>query len=598
MTQSDLNTSNNYKEKNPWPLRRRAVGSLPIIQSSRRNDADENSSCKENHGPRRDRSSSLLSKNLKCKKARLAIIVIFCFIMYQRFAKRQPRISINGVPLPQATSWPSIPAPLAEEVLDIENLESRWNSKGDIPPNLWFTYKIDILKSKKPPQYFQNVGNSIDKYAEGFLKRNITNIHATCMDDEYCEMLIDHVSPMLTKFFKLELNGSFKGDICRIAALYKFGGYYMDVDMEVIEPYMPQNVYFTTSWDMQKRSFFQSFTASTPGHPIIKSALDLMLEYYRGFHPEWNNTIIMGPVTLEESYRRHTGDFKTTVARDNSMKGLDYSKEYQLEVARTIKFLRETNLKESAFPSLTRRTTGAGDLCNIVVYDPNSKLAYFWSRIVGSSNCPYQKIGERFRRLFPHGTCGGGHVGNGLCYHSYDCCSKFGYCGTKTEYCSDKNRAKSSPYGILFNPRQSFPIMYQHFLDWMGYPTCGSGNVGNGRCADPNACCSKYGWCGSGTQFCNNKVKEKTKHQDNTIPKHDAASFIENMESRQKHLKSVYCGHGRVGNGRCEDPSSCCSKYGWCGVGDQFCKTAKPDPDVDKTEKLDSIAENNVKSDA
>jgi mannosyltransferase OCH1-like enzyme len=34
----------------------------------------------------------------------------------------------------------------------------------------------------------------------------------------------------------MENFGFFKGDLCRLAALYKYGGYYFDIDLEVIEP--------------------------------------------------------------------------------------------------------------------------------------------------------------------------------------------------------------------------------------------------------------------------------------------------------------------------------------------------------------------------
>jgi surface protein len=34
------------------------------------------------------------------------------------------------------------------------------------------------------------------------------------------------------------------------------------------------------------------------------------------------------------------------------------------------------------------------------------------------------------------------------------------------------------------------------------YATCGSGNVGNWLCPDPNACCSDWGWCGYGVDYC------------------------------------------------------------------------------------------------
>jgi len=34
------------------------------------------------------------------------------------------------------------------------------------------------------------------------------------------------------------------------------------------------------------------------------------------------------------------------------------------------------------------------------------------------------------------------------------------------------------------------------------YATCGSGYVGNWQCPDPNACCSRWGWCGYGVDYC------------------------------------------------------------------------------------------------
>merc|ERR1712157_330488 len=32
--------------------------------------------------------------------------------------------------------------------------------------------------------------------------------------------------------------------------------------------------------------------------------------------------------------------------------------------------------------------------------------------------------------------------------------------------------------------------------------TCGGGNRGNGICLDQSLCCSEYGYCGTGTDFC------------------------------------------------------------------------------------------------
>ena len=51
----------------------------------------------------------------------------------------------------------------------------------------------------------------------------------------------------LKSHFLLESDGSFKSNICWTVALYLHGGYYFDVDMEVIEPIV--GIKWTTGFD-------------------------------------------------------------------------------------------------------------------------------------------------------------------------------------------------------------------------------------------------------------------------------------------------------------------------------------------------------------
>jgi Chitin recognition protein/Lytic polysaccharide mono-oxygenase, cellulose-degrading len=74
--------------------------------------------------------------------------------------------------------------------------------------------------------------------------------------------------------------------------------------------------------------------------------------------------------------------------------------------------------------------------------------------------------------------------------------------------------------------------------------TCGSGNRGNGVCAD-NTCCSSFGWCGTSTLHCSG----------GTTPTPTVGT----------------CGGGNRGNGRCADSKLCCSKWGWCGTSTSHC---------------------------
>jgi len=66
----------------------------------------------------------------------------------------------------------------------------------------------------------------------------------------------------------------------------------------------------------------------------------------------------------------------------------------------------------------------------------------------------------------------------------------------------------------------------------------------NQFCSDPSLCCSQYGFCGSGIDYCDgfNPVSP-----------------------------DVPCGGEFVGNGICADSSLCCSQYGYCGTGTDYC---------------------------
>ncbi|GMI11343.1 hypothetical protein TrLO_g7772 [Triparma laevis f. longispina] len=49
------------------------------------------------------------------------------------------------------------------------------------------------------------------------------------------------VEPRLLPYFINEKLGMFKADMCRVAALYLNGGYYLDIDLGVVEPIIFDN---------------------------------------------------------------------------------------------------------------------------------------------------------------------------------------------------------------------------------------------------------------------------------------------------------------------------------------------------------------------
>mmetsp|Transcript_19914 Transcript_19914/g.32306 ORF Transcript_19914/g.32306 Transcript_19914/m.32306 type:complete len:356 (-) Transcript_19914:326-1393(-) len=244
-----------------------------------------------------------------------------------------------------------------------------------IPHNLLFTYAHNVLESKAPSHFFDNVQHTIAEYRRAWGQPEAP-VHF--LDDDDCRTLLNRVEPALVQYFDAEKQGKFKADICRVAALYESGGYYFDVDIQVVKPFHPADgVSFTTvvghSFDravpIGKWVFFQAFLASAPRHPILREALRIMLLHYEGSHAVRGAD--MGPSTLQDAYhavpKAHRGD------------GL---------------LLQEVILEAGMYPDLPR-LQGTG-LCNLVVHDQLQSAVYFFSRIVGTPMCGTpEKVGIR-----------------------------------------------------------------------------------------------------------------------------------------------------------------------------------------------------------
>jgi hypothetical protein len=97
---------------------------------------------------------------------------------------------------------------------------------------LWFTYRSNILKERRPAHFYSNVLHTIACYNASMQGRAV----ARFLDDADCREMILSVSPDLAKGFDRERRGMIKADICRVAALYQSGGYYFDVDIEASRP--------------------------------------------------------------------------------------------------------------------------------------------------------------------------------------------------------------------------------------------------------------------------------------------------------------------------------------------------------------------------
>lgn len=236
---------------------------------------------------------------------------------------------------------------------------------GPIPHILWFTYKHDILQTREPRHYYDNVMKTIHAYRTEW---NESNAPVNFLTDKNCTQLLQEVDAKeqttLADAFQNEKRGDLKADLCRLAALFLHGGYYFDVDLEVVKPIrIDPKVSFCTVRDTLRGFFFQAFLAVTPRHPVLKQNLKTVMEFYvkqRGYC--WKRAKhLVGPCTLMKAWKQTSKRGKT-------------------------RLLKETHLQhEGLYPNMTQR--GLGDGCHWVVHDPKLREVYFYSRILGSEHC-------------------------------------------------------------------------------------------------------------------------------------------------------------------------------------------------------------------
>ena len=118
----------------------------------------------------------------------------------------------------------------------------------------------------------------------------------------------------------------------------------------------------------------QSFLAVTPQHPVMKQALQAMLDHYNGVHArnskEYAN---MGTKTLQDAY--------SFVVEEESKRG-------SKEVADSTFLLLEDSIapgKSKLYPKVARQ--GSRPMCDLVLHSPTRDAVYFFSRSLGSPKC-------------------------------------------------------------------------------------------------------------------------------------------------------------------------------------------------------------------
>jgi mannosyltransferase OCH1-like enzyme len=112
----------------------------------------------------------------------------------------------------------------------------------------------------------------------------------------------------ISKYYDTELVGMFdaatpgyyRGDICRAAVLYREGGYYMDVDVQLIGP-VSRLVEASTTFMSVYSIFgdvFNGLLAAEPQSEILGETLQMIRKWYRGEIPRECHQGLMGTRTM------------------------------------------------------------------------------------------------------------------------------------------------------------------------------------------------------------------------------------------------------------------------------------------------------------
>ncbi|ORX44802.1 hypothetical protein BCR32DRAFT_298657 [Anaeromyces robustus] len=138
---------------------------------------------------------------------------------------------------------------------------------------------------------------------------------------------------------------------------------------------------------------------------------------------------------------------------------------------------------------------------------------------------------------------------NSICPDSL-CCSQYSYCGDTEEHCGT---GCQSEFGKCGNANTTTPKS--------DYPISKNGNCGSKhgtRCPE-GECCSKFGYCGTSTDYCGSNCQ----------------SDFGNCGTTSNQIST----NGKCGgnNGKCPK-GECCSEYGYCGTSSEYCGAGcKPD---------------------
>ncbi|KAF2258416.1 hypothetical protein CC78DRAFT_595079, partial [Lojkania enalia] len=146
-------------------------------------------------------------------------------------------------------------------------------------------------------------------------------------------------------------------------------------------------------------------------------------------------------------------------------------------------------------------------------------------------------------------TCEDGRFG--------DCCFKYNYCGSTTDY---YGAGCQSGYGKCNSDPTPSPSVSLAIISNDG--TCGGRKGFTCLNSSFGNCCSQYGWCGSTSAFCSTGCNSAFGTCSDSPSPLLTSSII---------TTNARCGTGFGFTYQSSQWGNCCSKYSYCGETDAYC---------------------------
>lgn len=172
----------------------------------------------------------------------------------------------------------------------------------NITPQLILTWKGSSM-DELPPAVLRNVKKTIAQNPD---------LKVRWLGDDAClEYLESHYDSEIADYFSHESVGMFRGDICRAAVLAREGGFYVDLDvqlLETLETLVEKDTTFMSVFGANHGGpevILNALMAAKPGNPIVIESIEQIRHLYRTWQ-KWpkEDWPLVGPTSLFNALKK------------------------------------------------------------------------------------------------------------------------------------------------------------------------------------------------------------------------------------------------------------------------------------------------------